>query len=58
MMQVEVEMGFKMLPDIAKNTDNVKVFSDKEQYADLIENGKYNKKQGKSHREKISHILQ
>ena len=56
MMQVEVEMGFKMLPDIAKNTDNVKVFSDKEQYADLIENGKYNKKQRKSHREKISRI--
>ena len=58
MMQVEVEMGFKMLPDIAKNTDNVKVFSDKEQYADLIENSKYNKKQRNSHSEKISRILQ
>ena len=58
MMQVEVEMGFKMLPDIAKNTENVKVFSDKEQYADLIENGKYNKKQRKSHQEKPSRILE
>ena len=58
MIQVEVEMGFKMLPDIAKNQDNIKVFSENEQYADLIENGKYNKKQRKSHREEVNRILQ
>ena len=30
MMQVETETNFKMLPDFAKNADNVKVFTEEE----------------------------
>ena len=58
MMQVEVEMKFKMLPDIAKKRDRVKVFSEEESYNDLVQNGKYNKKEGKKTREELDRIHQ
>ena len=58
MTQVEIDMKFKMLPDIAKKPDGVKVFSEDEQYNDLVQNGKYNKKMGKKTREELDRIHQ
>ena len=45
--QLEVTCFIKILPDIASNEDNVKIFTQEENDADYIENIKYNKKQGK-----------
>ena len=58
MVQVENEMKFKMLPDIANKPDGVKVFSEEEALNDLVQNGKYNKKQGKKTREELDRIQQ
>ena len=43
--QIELALNFKMLPDDARKEENTKVFSKEEELADLMENGKYNKKQ-------------
>ena len=42
-----------MLPDIAKNFDNIQVFSTKEEYDYLLQNGMHNKKQ----RQKVSNNI-
>ena len=43
--ETEANCNFKMLPDIARNRENITVFSQQEEYKDLLENGKYNKLQ-------------
>ena len=44
MLQVEFDNNFKMLPDIARNEENTKPFTHMEKCIDIVENGKYNKK--------------
>ena len=44
MLQLELELNFKILPDIAKNRKNLPAFSQKEKRDDIIANAKYNKK--------------
>ena len=44
MKQLEITCNFKMLPDSARSPDGTKVFSKKEQFEYLLENGKHNKR--------------
>ena len=43
MMQIELEVNYKLIPDVARNSENTKVFSKEEQLVDMVENAKYNK---------------
>lgn len=53
---LELNFNFKMIPDFARNKEDIRVFTQQEEYSDLIENGKYNKKQANSVRENIKHM--
>ena len=53
MAQNENIYNFKLLPDEAREQKNNKIFSQHEEYADLLQNGKYNKKQAKTVRQNI-----
>ena len=46
-LQLELEISIKVLPDIARDPKNTMVFSDKEKYHDIMANAKYNKQKSK-----------
>lgn len=52
--QIELALRLKMLPDAARKEENTKVFSKEEELEDLMENGKYNKKQMRAVQEDIA----
>lgn len=56
MQLLEGAMNFKMVPDIMR--EDIKVFTEDEEVADLVENSKYNKKHSKSFQAKIEQIKQ
>ena len=54
MMQIELEVNYKLIPDVARNSENTKVFSKEEKLVDIVENAKYNKQKSRSLLQAIS----
>ena len=54
--EMELDFDFTLLPNIARNSDNIKVFSQQEEYDYLIQNGMHNKKQSKQVSKQIQHL--
>ena len=54
MRSLETEFNFKLLPDTAREIENVLIFSARESYIDLISNGYHNKKKSKTVSDKIA----
>ena len=46
-LQLEEYCQIKLLPDLARDYENIKVFTQEERDADYIDNIKYNKKEGR-----------
>ena len=54
--QNEVDFNFKMLPEVARNEQNTQVFTQDEEYEDMVKNVQYNKKQAKMLRDNLDKI--
>ena len=43
--KMEIKHDIKLLPEVSKNYENIKVFTEQEKQTDMFVNAKYNKKQ-------------